>query len=74
MKNSLVQIWKIKYDTDGVSKAFLEDQGCELPENLQLQVMLPEDCGLWTSLVSESIYEETEFYPESFEFLVLALS
>lgn len=74
MKNSLVQIWEIKYDTDGVSKKFLEDQGCELPENLQLQVMLPEDCALWTSLVSESIYEETQFYPQSFEFLVLALT
>lgn len=73
MKNSLVKIWNIKYDTDGVSEAFLKDQGQELQKNLQLQVELPEDCGQWTSLVSEAIYEEVTFYPDSFEFEVLCL-
>ena len=68
MKNAIVYVSAIQYDTDGVSVSFLRNEGAYLPDELEFDVGLSENPETWEDDVADAISDVTGFCVLSFQF------
>lgn len=72
MKTARIEAYGIEYDTDGVSVAFLRDQGAYLPESLWLEVECEEITEDNSTEIADAISDATGFCVLSFNFRAFA--